>query len=341
MKTATLVGVSIILPLFAWLTQTARADIQTKAFDQIIEEAKLATVGVLPHGNHDPREAEKAHFSIRGTGVHIGNGNILTARHAVERQEGGRMVIPKEIAILTVLMEEYTAIHIGSDEFLDLALYRVKNADGPSFRHDIPFSQQDPAPGDEVFTVGYPLGWGPAIAFGRIGNPNTFLPTADTRLLQIDLSACSGNSGGGLFNTRGELVGIIHAIIQTESRQAERYCSRFAFAVPGQLVQKAIDTLLSGQHLEYSKLGIAMTAIKLGSVWHLAVAKATGPARDSGMREGDIILSIDGTLIQTAAALKTYLVEQTKPGQNISVRVRRGDTEETLTITLGRSSARQ
>ena len=66
------------------------------------------------------------------------------------------------------------------------------------------FSQTEALPGERVFTVGYPLGWGPAISYGYIGNPNTFLQTVQSRLLQVDLSACSGNSGGGLFNAHGE-----------------------------------------------------------------------------------------------------------------------------------------
>ena len=72
----------------------------------------------------------------------------------------------------------------------------------------VSFGRDEPRQGDEVFTVGYPLGWGPALAFGHLGNPQTFLPTAQSRLMQVDLSACSGNSGGGLFNAQGALVGI-------------------------------------------------------------------------------------------------------------------------------------
>ncbi len=77
---------------------------------------------------------------------------------------------------------------------------------------------------------------------------------------------------------------------------------------------------------------------KIDTQWHVAVAKATGPARHGGLRKRDIILSIDGTTITMASQLKNYLIEHTKPGQRITIHVLRGEQEKVLHVVLGKSS---
>ena len=148
---------------------------------------------------------------------------------------------------------------VGVNAFLDLAVYQVDASETSVSLAGVSFADDMPKQGDQLFTVGYPLGWGPAVGFGRLGNLNTFLPTAQTRLMQVDLSACSGNSGGGLFNGQGELVGMVNAIIQTETTQGERRCSRFAFAVPGKLVKRMVTALIDGKNPRFPRVGIKMT----------------------------------------------------------------------------------
>ena len=315
----------------------SHADNLNERFSSKIEQAKRATVGILQNSEDMESQATKTHFSIRGSGFHLRNGYIATARHAVERQEGGKTVIPKEISIITETLEEVPAKLIGVNAFVDMAVYQVDSQWASVSLGKASFAQEPPQSGDSLFTVGYPLGWGPAVGYGRLGNPNTFLPTSQTRLMQVDLSACSGNSGGGLFSANGELVGMVHAIIQTETIQGERRCSRFAFAVPGLLVQRIANALIEGKNLHFPRIGIKMTVVKIGTRWRVAVAKATGPARKGGMRKGDILLSIDDTDITSAAQLKNYLIEGTIPGQEVTIKVLRGESERALLVTLGKS----
>jgi len=315
----------------------AMGEVPDHQLSKAIERAKAATVGILRHVEDSPSQATQRHFSVRGTGVHIRDGYILTASHAVKGTERGKPVIPNNITVLTEDLQELPAVLTGVNVFLDIAVYRVNHQEGTSRLGSIPFGDTDPEPGEEVFTVGYPLGWGPALGFGRIGNPNTFLPTVQSRLMQIDLSACSGNSGGGLFNVRGEIVGVVHAIIQTETTQGERRCSRFAFAVPGPLVHRIATALIQGRHPEFPKLGIQMTAVKKGTQWRVAVGKATGPARKGGLRKGDILLSIEETAITSPGQLKNYLIERTTPGQRVAIRILRGQNEKILHVILGKS----
>lgn len=300
-----------------------------------IERAMQATVGILTETPADRASGFQSRFSIRGTGVHLHDGYIVTARHAVEREQGSRKVLPKEIFVLAAGLAELPAQLVGDSAYLDIVLYRVSEPYRAHLRAGTSFAGTDARAGDEVFTVGYPLGWGPAVAYGRIGNPNTFLPTADTRLLQADLSACSGNSGGGLFNTAGELVGIMHAIIRSDQGQSDYRCSQFAFAVPAILAKRIVTDLIEGKRPGFSRLGIQMTQVRVGTTWKLIAAEVTGPAQEGGVQKGDLIVAIDDTMIADAAQLKNYLIERTTPGQTVMLRVLRGGQELQLSVTLG------
>lgn len=301
-----------------------------------IQQAQRATVGVLQPGEDAQRQGGKAHFVMRGTALHLRDGYLLTARHVAEQDEAGRRALAKHITILTADLDEVSATFVGVNAFLDLAVYRLPQ-DVSGRLPNVTVAQNDPRSGEDVFTIGYPLGWGPAIAFGRIGNPSTFLPTVDTRLIQIDLSVCAGNSGGGLFNARGELVGIMHAMIQTTSERGEQPCSPLAFATPGVLVQRVTSALINGEQLGFSKLGTALTAVRMGTRWRVAVAEANGPAREGGVQKGDVLLAIENTDIADGAQLKNYLIERTVPGQQITLRVLREGKEHLLHVTLGKS----
>ena len=111
-------------------------------------------------------------------------------------------------------LNELSAVLVGDSAYADVVV--TLSEASLRFPSRSPTLARKVTAGDEVFTVGYPLGWGPTMAFGHLGNTNTFLQTVDTRLLQADLSVCSGNSGGAMYNATGEVVGLMHAIIQTD-----------------------------------------------------------------------------------------------------------------------------
>lgn len=301
------------------------------------EKAKQSTVGILSPINERATMSGTAPFSIRGSGTHIGDGYILTARHAIEYQAGGKYIPQETIQVITGDLHELSAKFVGTNDFLDISVYRLPKSALISSLDQAAFSPTESLAGDEVFTVGYPLGWGPALSFGHVGNPNTFLDTIQSRLLQVDLSACSGNSGGGLFNNHGEIVGVVHAIIQTEATQGERRCSRFAFAVPGLVVRNIVQSLIEGKQHKFSKLGIILSVIKYDDRWAITVKKATGPAQHAGFKKGDIVLAINDHAIHTSAQLKNYLIEHTHPGQQVHITILRQNTHRKLTVILGES----
>ncbi len=310
---------------------------QAAAFDAAaLDHAKLATIGVL-EDTQDQRTPDKpGKILVRGTGFHLRDGYIVTARHAAEKQDVTTgTLIQKQVHILTTDLHELSADLVGDSAFMDVVVYRVAEAHRAKLLAGVSFASGDVQPGQDVFTVGYPMGWGPTMSFGHLGNTNTFLQTVDTRLIQADVAACSGNSGGGLFNAKGEVVGIMHAIIQTERDDSTAHCSRMAFAIPALLAERIVTAALNGKPLTYSKMGIHMVAVKDGTRWRMAVKDVMEPAKSAGIQKHDIIIAVDDTDIQDAAHLKNYLIERTTPGQQVSVKVRRLDTNLTFTVTLG------
>ncbi len=311
-------------------------------FAEVVHHARQGTVGILAQATSSLEFT--GGFSVRATGLYLGKGYVLTARHATIRHKGrrggGNPVDPPHITVVSNALEEVSAALVGANHFLDLALYRIPHEIIPRGLSAQRFAQAEALPGERVFTVGYPLGWGPAVSYGHIGNPRTFLKTVESRLVQVDLSTCSGNSGGGLFNAHGEIVGVVHAIIQTDTNHAtrgERRCSRFAFAVPGPFAHTIVTALKRGTPFHFATLGLRLTAVKINNQWRVAVAKATGPAQHAGLQTGDVLLSIDERRVNSASQLKNYVIEQTRPFQPVTMRILRDEQEHEIRVIPGQA----
>ncbi|MCP9455778.1 MAG: S1C family serine protease [Nitrospira sp.] len=297
--------------------------------------AKQATVGILADTQDLRMPDVPGKLVVRGTGFHLKDGYIVTARHAAEKYEPVMgSVIPREIRILTDNLHELPAILVGDNAFMDVVVYRVPEEHRAIIPGGTSFNVADMAVGTEVFTVGYPLGWGPAMAFGRVGNTNVFLPTVETRLIQADLSSCSGNSGGGVFNAQGEVIGIVHAVIRTEKEDTTSSCGRLTFAIPGILAERIVSAAIAGKPLAFSRLGLHLTSVREGTKLLTVVKDVVEPAKSAGVQKHDIILEIDGVKIIDGAQLKNYLIERTTPGQTVAVKVRRAGVDLTLHIVL-------
>lgn len=325
----------LLFGLALW-TSPLPAQPAAAASQDVFLRAKQATVGIL-EDTQDQRAPDKpGKLLVRGTGFHLHDGYVVTARHAAEKHEAATgVVIPKQIRILTTDLHELPADLVGDSAFMDVVVYRIAEPHREKLHAGASFASGDVQTGQAVFTVGYPMGWGPTMAFGHLGNTNTFLQTVDSRLIQADVAACSGNSGGALFDEKGDVIGIMHAIIQTERDDSTAHCSRMAFAIPGTLAERIVDAALKGKPLTFSKMGIHMMAVKDGTKWRMAVKDVSEPAKSAGLQKHDIIIAVDDTEILDAAHLKNYLIERTTPGQRVAVKVRRIDADLTFTVTLG------
>ena len=263
-----------------------------------------------------------------GSGVIISSdGYILTCAHVVD----GASTIT-----VTIGDKDYTATLVGEDTTSDIAVIKI-DADGLKV-------------GQSVMAVGNPLGeLGGTVTGGMISALNRSVTIQGSSsvntmsLIQMDASVSPGNSGGGLFNMNGELIGIVNA--KSSSSDAEG----LGFAIPiNDAIKVAQELLENGYVTGRPYLGItylavedAQTAAQLGvnayGVYVVEVVKG-GPAEKAGLQAGDRIVSVDGTEIASKDDLGT-LMQKHAAGDTLSITIAREGQMQTVNVTLGEKTA--
>ena len=274
-----------------------------------------------------------------GSGVIISSdGYILTCAHVVD----GASTIT-----VTIGDKDYTATLVGEDTTSDIAVIKI-DADGLT---PATVGNSDSLKvGQSVMAVGNPLGeLGGTVTGGMISALNRSVTIQGSSsvntmsLIQMDASVSPGNSGGGLFNMNGELVGIVNA--KSSSSDAEG----LGFAIPiNDAIKVAQELLENGYVTERPYLGItylavtdAQTASQLGvnayGVYVVEVVKG-GPAEKAGLQAGDRIVSVDGTEIASKDDLGT-LMQKHAAGDTLSITIAREGQMQTVNVTLGEKTA--
>ena len=274
-----------------------------------------------------------------GSGVIISSdGYILTCAHVVD----GASTIT-----VTIGDKDYTATLVGEDTTSDIAVIKI-DADGLT---PATVGNSDSLKvGQNVMAVGNPLGeLGGTVTGGMISALNRSVTIQGSSsvntmsLIQMDASVSPGNSGGGLFNMNGELVGIVNA--KSSSSDAEG----LGFAIPiNDAIKVAQELLENGYVTGRPYLGItylavtdAQTASQLGvnayGVYVVEVVKG-GPAEKAGLQAGDRIVSVDGTEIASKDDLGT-LMQKHAAGDTLSITIAREGQMQTVNVTLGEKTA--
>ena len=274
-----------------------------------------------------------------GSGVIISSdGYILTCAHVVD----GASTIT-----VTIGDKDYTATLVGEDTTSDIAVIKI-DADGLT---PATVGNSDSLKvGQSVMAVGNPLGeLGGTVTGGMISALNRSVTIQGSSsvntmsLIQMDASVSPGNSGGGLFNMNGELVGIVNA--NSSSSDAEG----LGFAIPiNDAIKVAQELLENGYVTGRPYLGItylavtdAQTASQLGvnayGVYVVEVVKG-GPAEKAGLQAGDRIVSVDGTEIASKDDLGT-LMQKHAAGDTLSITIARDGQMQTVNVTLGEKTA--
>ena len=274
-----------------------------------------------------------------GSGVIISSdGYILTCAHVVD----GASTIT-----VTIGDKDYTATLVGEDTTSDIAVIKI-DADGLT---PATVGNSDSLKvGQSVMAVGNPLGeLGGTVTGGMISALNRSVTIQGSSsvntmsLIQMDASVSPGNSGGGLFNMNGELVGIVNA--KSSSSDAEG----LGFAIPiNDAIKVAQELLENGYVTGRPYLGItylavtdAQTAQQLGvnayGVYIVDVTKG-GPADQAGLKVGDRIVSVDGSEIAAKDDLGT-LMQKHAAGDTLAITVARDGQMQTVNVTLGEKTA--
>ena len=274
-----------------------------------------------------------------GSGVIISSdGYILTCAHVVS---GASQIT------VTIGDTDYTATVVGEDDTSDVAVLKI---DATGLTPATVGDSDSLSVGDSVLAVGNPLGeLGGTVTSGIVSALNrsvTIQGTSSTNtmsLIQMDASVSPGNSGGGLFNMNGELIGLVNA--KSSSSDAEG----LGFAIPiNDAIQVAQDLLENGYVSGRPYMGItyiavtdAQTAAQLNvnayGVYVVDVVQG-GPADKAGLKAGDRIVSIDGTEIAQKDDLGT-LMQQHTAGDTLSITVARDGQMQTVALTLGEKNA--
>ena len=274
-----------------------------------------------------------------GSGVIISSdGYILTCAHVVS---GASQIT------VTIGDTDYTATVVGEDDTSDVAVLKI---DATGLTPATVGDSDSLSVGDSVLAVGNPLGeLGGTVTSGIVSALNrsvTIQGTSSTNtmsLIQMDASVSPGNSGGGLFNMNGELIGLVNA--KSSSSDAEG----LGFAIPiNDAIQVAQDLLENGYVSGRPYMGItyiavtdAQTAAQFNvnayGVYVVDVVQG-GPADKAGLKAGDRIVSIDGTEIAQKDDLGT-LMQQHTAGDTLSITVARDGQMQTVSLTLGEKNA--
>ena len=291
-----------------------------------------------------------------GSGVIIRpDGYIVTNNHVVANATKVQVTLNNN--------KVYDAKVIGTDPATDVALIKIDAQGLPT----LPFGDSDQLRlGEWVLAVGSPLGYQlrSTITAGIVSAKGRSM-AHDPRernnggiqiesFIQTDAAVNPGNSGGALVNKTGELVGINTAIVS----QTGAY-SGYSFAVPVNIVKKVVEDLIDFGSVKRAVLGIAMSdlseglaknlkydsvddmlkKLKLSSpegVYITEVAKGSS-ADKAGMKEGDVIVAIDGTDVKSGSAVLVK-VNTFHPGDKAKVKIIRDGKEKELEVTFQGSS---
>ena len=270
-----------------------------------------------------------------GSGVIISqDGYILTCAHVVNGATSVKVQ-------LNGSDESYDATVVGQDSTSDIAVLKI---DATGLTPAVIGDSDALAVGEVAVAVGNPLGTlSNTVTDGIVSalNRQVTVQDNDMTLIQTDASISPGNSGGGLFNGNGELIGIVNA--KSSYSEAEG----IGFAIPINTAMEIGQQLIESGSVARPALGVkivdvtdAQTAQQLGvstmGVYVVEVTKGSG-AEAGGVQAGDRVLAVDDTAVSDTSALKNYLKDKSI-GDTVALQVERDGKVLTLNVALGSSA---
>lgn len=270
-----------------------------------------------------------------GSGViFTSDGYIVSNNHVVEDADKLEVIIGKDT---------YTAKLIGTDPSTDLSVLKIEAKNLKA----IPIgSSRDLQVGEGVIAVGNPFNLTSTVTSGIVSAKARALNIVKDKFpiesfIQTDAAINPGNSGGALVNRKGELVGINTAILSRTGSYAG-----YGFAVPVDIVKKVVDDLIKYGEVQKAIMGVEVADLtqdisdrldlKVKSLEGVLVTNVNNgfAAKEAGIKEEDIIMSIDGTPVNSKAEFDE-LISYRSPGDRVTIKWKSGSkiNEEALTLT--------
>jgi serine protease Do len=268
-----------------------------------------------------------------GSGIIIeSNGYILTNNHVVS---GASSVTVKLLS-----GNEYKAKVLGADPDTDLAVVKIDAQDLPTLE----FGDSNKLKvGQWVIAIGNPFGLTSTVTVGVVsakGRSGIGIEDYED-FIQTDASINMGNSGGPLLDADGKIIGINTAIVSGSGGSVG-----IGFAIPSDMAKIIYDQLRKTGHVTRGFLGVVIQQVTpdLAKYFHLKNDKGIlitevekdSPAEKAGLKQGDVIIGIDGSPAEKITVFRNYVAMLT-PGSRAELTIMRNGTQEKLTVTIGKA----
>jgi putative serine protease PepD len=282
-----------------------------------------------------------------GSGIVLStSGYIMTNNHVIAAARTG--------GVLSVVLPNKSKVPgklIGHpDPVDDIAIVKVSGVHGlvPA----VLGNSDDLAVGDPVIAVGSPLGLAGTVTSGIVSALNRpveaggeqGVPEDVIDAIQTDAAINPGNSGGPLVNSAGAVVGVNSAIASLSTDQigdSQSGSIGLGFAIPINEAKRIAEQIIAQGYSTHAIIGVSLDSTYMGSGARIspppgggAAVTAGGPAAMAGIRNGDVIVAVDGEKITTADEL-IVAIRQHTPGEHLTVTYVRSGSSKTVTLVLG------
>ncbi|MDF3831896.1 DegQ family serine endoprotease [Cupriavidus basilensis] len=277
-----------------------------------------------------PQNAQPQLVRGLGSGFIVSpDGLILTNAHVVDGAQ--------EVTVKLTDRREFKAKVLGADAQTDVAVIKIDAKDLPTVRLGDPARVRV---GEPVLAIGSPYGFENTVTAGIVSAKSRSLPD-DTYVpfIQTDVAVNPGNSGGPLFNQRGEVIGINSQIYsQTGGYQG------LSFSIPIDVATKVQGQLVAHGKVTRGRLGIGVQEVNQALAQSFGLAKPSGalvnsvepdsPAAKAGVKPGDVIVQLGNDVIDHSGDLPEHVADLA-PGTQTSLKVIRKGESVTLTVKVG------
>ena len=280
----------------------------------------------FPFGGGPRQEPER-----RGTGsgfIISADGLILTNHHVVDGAD--------EIKVRLTDNREFTGKVLGSDAKTDIAVVKIEAKDLPYLTMG---NSDELKVGEWVAAIGSPFGLDNTVTAGIVSAKSRKLPSDQyVPFIQTDVAVNPGNSGGPLFNMKGEVVGINSQIFSTSGG-----FMGLSFAIPSNLAMQIKDQLVKNGKVTRGRIGVVIQSVTqdLAESFGMKAPKGAivsqvekdGPAAKAGLQEGDIITAVNGKAIDDSVDMPV-IIGSMAPGSIAKLSIIRNNKDMTLNVKV-------
>ncbi|MBC2778534.1 Do family serine endopeptidase [Parasphingopyxis marina] len=295
-----------------------------------------------PQNNRNSNEPITRQATSLGSGFIISaDGYVVTNNHVISARGANGQPGTDAVDTITVTLSdrtEYEARVVGRDAASDLAVLKIDGTDLPF----VQFGDSDSLRvGDWVIAIGNPFGLGGTVTAGIVSALQRSIGQlgAYDRYIQTDASINQGNSGGPMFDLQGNVVGINSAIFSPTGGNVG-----IGFAIPAHEAWPIVQTLMRGERVQRGYLGVSIQPMSDDIADSLGLPHNRGEivarvepgeaAERSGIRQGDVIVSVNGRDVTPDETL-SYIVANLPVGERVPIVLIRDGERVRVTATMG------